>query len=37
VLVDDLLRARLGITTSTIEAASIPPSIPVADDAAAKD
>jgi membrane protein len=28
VLIDDLLRARLGITTSTIEAASTPPSVP---------
>jgi membrane protein len=28
VLVDDLLRARLGITTATIEAASTPPSVP---------
>jgi membrane protein len=37
VLVDDLLRARLGITSSTIEAASIPPSLSVEDDAAAKE
>jgi len=28
VLVDDLLRARLGLTTATIEAASTPPSVP---------
>lgn len=28
VLVDDLLRARLGLTSATIDAASIPPSVP---------
>jgi hypothetical protein len=28
VLIDDLLRARLGLTTATIEAASTPPSVP---------
>ena len=28
VLIDDLLRARLGLTSATIEAASTPPSVP---------
>ena len=28
VLIDDLLRARLGLTSATIEAASLPPSVP---------
>jgi hypothetical protein len=26
--VDDLLRARLGVSSATIDAASIPPSVP---------
>jgi hypothetical protein len=29
VLIDDLLRARLGLTAATIEAASTPPSVPL--------
>ena len=32
VLVDDLLRARLGVTTATVVAASTPPSMPPEDD-----
>ncbi len=32
VLIDDLLRARLGVSTATIAAASAPPSIPPPDD-----
>ena len=31
VLIDDLLRARLGLTTATIDAASIPPTVPPPD------
>jgi membrane protein len=29
VLIDDLLRARLGLSSATVEAASIPPSVPL--------
>ncbi len=31
VLIDDLLRARLGLTTATIDAASTPPTVPPPD------
>ena len=36
VLIDDLLRARLGLTAATIEAASTPPSVPPPDEAPPK-
>jgi membrane protein len=37
VLIDDLLRARLGISAAIIEAASTPPSVPPSDDAPSKE
>jgi membrane protein len=37
VLVDDLLRARLGVSTATIVAASTPPNVPPPDDFPAKE